>query len=110
MSFAQFRSALKWLALILLLSGLGSAALIWHAQDRIDRQNEAVEIASNPAAPLAPLDSRRAVRDAQINYGQSALVLERAEGLLHGKALANTIAIISVLIAAGLFLTAARLE
>jgi len=81
--------------------------LIWRAQDRIERENEAAQTA-DPAAPLSPLDSRRQVRDVQLYYGNVGVLMEKADELLHGKPLAKTIAVVSVITAAGLFLVAAR--
>jgi hypothetical protein len=42
-------------------------------------------------------------------YGKLGVLTEEAEELLHGKPLAKTIGVVSVLTAAGLFLFAARL-
>jgi hypothetical protein len=108
-SFAQLRSALNWVGLAVLLVGLGSAVLIWRAQDRIDRENGAAEYA-DPSAPLSPLDSRKQVRDVEMYYGKLGVLVEEAEECLHGKPLAKTIGVISVLAAAGLFLAAARMR
>ena len=100
-------SALNWLGVLVLVAGLGSAVLIWRAQDRIERENEAAQSA-DPAAPLSPLDSRAQVRDVQLYYGNVGVLMEKADELLHGKPLARTIAVVSVITAAGLFLVAAR--
>lgn len=83
--------------------------LIWRAQDQTERE-EAAEQAANPSAPLAPLDSRKQVRDVEMYYGQLGVLVEEAEELLQGKALAKTIAFVSVIMATGLFLVAARLR
>jgi len=91
-----------------LVVGLGSAGLIWRAQDRIERQDEAAQ-AANPADPLSPLDSRKHVRDVEIYYGKTGVLVEEAGEMLHGKPLAKTIAVVSVMTATGLFLVAARL-
>ncbi len=99
---------LNWAGLVVLLVGLGSSVLIWRAQDRVDRENETTQ-AANPAAPLPPLDSRKHVRDVEIYYGKLGLLIEEADDLLHGKGLAKTIAVTSIIIAAGLFLFASRL-
>jgi hypothetical protein len=107
-SFAQLRSRINWLGVVVLVAGLGSAVLIWRAQDRIEREAEAAQSA-DPAAPLSPLDSRRQVRDVEMYYGKLGVLMEEAEELLHGKPLAKTIAVVSVFTATGLFLVAARL-
>jgi hypothetical protein len=48
------------------------------------------------------------VRDVEIYYGQLGVLLEEADELLHGKPLAKTSAVVSVITATGLFLVAAR--
>jgi len=108
MSYTKLRPTLNWLGILILVAGLGSAALIWRAQDAIDRQNEASDIA-NGSDPLPPLDSRRHVRDIEINYGKFGVLIEEGDELLHGKPLAKTIAVVSAITAAGFFLVAARL-
>ncbi|HWX21029.1 MAG TPA: hypothetical protein VN578_14105 [Candidatus Binatia bacterium] len=99
---------LNWLGIVILLAGLGRAVLVWRAQDRIDRENEAMQTA-NPAAPLPPLDSRKHVRDVEIYYGKLGVLAEEAEEWLHGKPLAKAIAVVSIITAIGLFLVAVRL-
>jgi hypothetical protein len=108
-SFVRPVSALTWSGIIILVVGLGSAVLIWRAQDLIDRQNEAAQIA-NPAAQLSLLDSRKQTRDLEMYSGKVGVLMLKAEELLHGKPLANTIAVGSVITATGLFLLAARLS
>jgi hypothetical protein len=108
-SLAQARSALNWLAVFVLVAGLGSAVLIWRAQDRIDCEAEAAQ-AADPASALSPLDSRRHVRDVELYSGQLGVLLEKADELLHGKGLTKTIGVVSAITATGLFLFAARLR
>ena len=108
MSFAQFRSALKWSGIIILLVGLGSALWIWRAEDQSERENEAAQ-AAHPGVLLSPLDSRKHVRDTEIYYGKLGVLVEEAEALFQGKALAKTIAVGSIITAVGLLLAAARL-
>jgi hypothetical protein len=105
--FARLRSTLIWSGVVILMVGLGSSALVWRAQDRIERENEAAQIA-NPANPLPPLDSRKHVRDVEIYYGKVGVLLEKADELFHGKPLAKTIGIVSIFTAIGLFLVALR--
>jgi hypothetical protein len=92
--------------LLILVAGLGGALWIWQAQEAADRREAAAQ-AANPGAPLSPLDSRRYVRDVEINYGKIGVL---AEELSHGKGLAKVIGVASGLAAAGLWLTAARLR
>jgi hypothetical protein len=107
-SLAQARSALNWLAVVVLVAGLGNAVWIWRAQDRLDREAEAAQ--ADPTAPLSPLDSRRQMRDVEMYYGRLGVLTEEAAELLHGKPLAKTIGVVSILTATGLFLVAARLR
>ena len=107
MTPARLRFALNCSGVVLLVVGLGTALLIWRAQDRIDRENDAVQFA-DAQAPLSPLDSRRHVRDVELYSGQIGVLLEEAKELLHGKPLARIIGLASVLTATGLFLVAAR--
>jgi hypothetical protein len=106
---ARPRSALTWSGIVILVVGLGSSALIWRAQDRIDRENEAAQFA-NPAAPLSQLDSRKQVRDIEMYSGKVGVLMLEAEEVLHGKPLARAIAVVSVVTATGLFLLAVRLS
>ena len=108
-SLDQACSALKCLPVAVLVAGLGSAVLIWRAQDRLDREAEAAQPA-NPAAPLSPLDSRRQMRDVEMYYGKLGMLTWEAAELLHGKPVAKTIGVVSVFTATGLFLVAARLR
>lgn len=101
------RAILTCLAAMIVLAGFLSAAWIWRAQDKRDRQ-DAVQPA-DASAPLDPLDSRRHVRDVEINYGKTGVLIEQADELLRGKPLAKTIAAASLLTATVLLLIAARL-
>ena len=113
----MMRERLNFLAVALLAGGLAAAALVWQAQDRIDRQNTALQAgdagAVNSADPLPPADFRKHVRQVEIYYGQLGLVIEQlsdwASGLAQGKPLAKTIAALSAAAAAGLFALAKRL-
>ncbi len=109
LSLYKLRAIFIWTGGVVLLIGLVSAAWIWREQDLLDRRNEAIQ-AAGPATPLAPLDSRKHVRDVEMYYGPLGVVVEKAEGLLHGKPLAKTIAVVSAATAAALFLFAARLR
>ena len=95
---------LNWLGLLILLVGLGSARVIWENQDRIDRQDR------EGTTALAPEDSRRYSHDVEQYYGETGLLVDKwrgwFEGLAHGKALAKTIAVLSLVAASGCFLSA----
>jgi hypothetical protein len=96
---------LRVLAVTILVSGLGSAISIWRAQDRIDRQTRAE--GTDIAGPLSPEDSRRYTHDMEMYYGQTGLLLDRWgrwwEEMTHGKPLAKTIAVTSLVVAGGAF-------
>ena len=101
---------LKLLGLLILLVGFGSAVVIWQAQDRMDRQRGDGGTTDTSGAPLAPEDSRRYTHDMEQYYGKTGLLADEwtrwFEGLLHGKSLAKTIAVLSLVAASGCFLGA----
>jgi hypothetical protein len=77
--------------------------LIWRAQDRIERGGaQAADVISSP------LDNRKQLRDLELYGGNWVVLTEQLKGLFHGKPLAKTVAVISVLTAAGLFLITVR--
>jgi hypothetical protein len=99
------RLVLRVLAVIILVSGLGSAISIWVAQDRIDGQTRAE--GTDIAGPLSPEDSRRYTHDMEVYYGQTGLLLDKWgrwwEEMTHGKPLARAIAVTSLVVAGGVF-------
>ena len=99
-----FENLLRCLAAVILVAGLGSSLLIWRAQDRAERSG------ANPKGGLlvSPLDDRRQMRDLEYYGGKPAVMMEEAKGLFQGKPLARTIAIASVVLAAGLVLVSVR--
>lgn len=105
MNPARVGAVLQWGALVVLVAGLGAGALVWRAQDQRDREN-----AGQVSTCLAPLESRKQMREIEVNYGKFGVLVEKAEALLHGKALAKTIAASSVAAAGALFLLASRLR
>ena len=108
---ARIRLIFRLLGLVILLAGYSGAALIWRAQDRIDQENAGNQAAQD-AAPLSPLDSRKDMRQLEVYYGKTGLLMEGwmewAEGLTHGKPLAKTIIVLSSAIAIGCFIAAGR--
>lgn len=103
---ARIGLALRLLGVLVLLMGLGSAALIWRADDR------AAEQLTNPAAPLAASDSRKQSREIEIYYGKTGVLMERWReelgDLTHGKPLAKLIAVFTLIAACGCFYLAER--
>ncbi len=110
---ARARRILNVLGTAILVAGLVSAVALWRAQEREDSSNPDQE-AANPAAPLAPSDSRKQSREIEIFYGKTGLLMERwserAQNLMHGKPLANVIGVVAVLTATGCFFIGARLR
>ena len=102
-SFARLETVLNWSAVVVLLVGLGSSLLIWHIQDMREAAG-----AGNPDDLVPTLDSRKYAREVEYYNGKAGMMLEEAKGLLHGKPLAKTIAVVSVITAVGLFLVAVR--
>ncbi|MGA2748650.1 MAG: hypothetical protein ABSG59_07740 [Verrucomicrobiota bacterium] len=94
----------------ILLVGLCSAYGIWIAQDRIDRRNASVP--SDAADQLATLDSRKQLRQIELYYGKSGVLVEEwtewLEGLVHGKRFAASLAVTSSILGIGCFFAANR--
>jgi len=107
LSYAQIETALRWSALVVLLAGLSGSVLIWRAQDRIERDNGSGQDA-DPDNSLPTLDSRKHLREVELYGGKAGVFMEEAKGLFHGKPLAKTIAVVSVITAAGLLLVTVR--
>jgi hypothetical protein len=105
--FALLENVLRLAAVAVLVAGLASSILIWRAQDRIERENGGAQAADADIIP-SPLDDRRQMRDLELYGGKGSVLMEEAKELLHGKPLAKTIAVASVIIAAGLFLVTVR--
>lgn len=107
MSYAQIEKALRWSAVVVLLVGLTASFLIWRAQDRIDR-GLVQGPASDPEILLSPLDSRQQTRELELYGGKTGVLMEEAKGLLHGKPLAKTVAVVTVVLSAGLVFVSVR--
>jgi hypothetical protein len=107
---ARTRLILNLLAVIVLICGLGSATSIWLAQDRIDRQGSAG--GTDVTGSLSPQDSRRYTHDVELYYGETGLLMDKWkrgwEEMTHGKPLATTIALASLVVAGGCFYLAAN--
>jgi len=107
---ARNRFMLNLLGVIILVAGLGSAAFIWLAQDRIDRQSSAA--GEDITGPLSPEDSRRYTHEVEMYYGETGLLMEKWrrwwDEWTQGKRLAGVIAVAAVILASGLFYQAAN--
>jgi hypothetical protein len=106
---------LNLLGVLILLGGLGSATFIWCAQDQIERQALAAQKngqgSGTSAQPLSPEDSRRYTHDMEMYYGETGLLMDKWSRwwneLTHGKPLAETIAVASLVVASALLYAAA---
>ncbi|HZR16147.1 MAG TPA: hypothetical protein VFE51_02365 [Verrucomicrobiae bacterium] len=106
---ARLQRSLKAVGWIILVSGLTSSALIWHAHAR---DKEVLNDPADPMAPLATSDSRKQSRQVEIYYGKTGLLFERwsekAAELSHGKPLAEMVFGISLIAALGCFFVSSR--
>jgi hypothetical protein len=107
---ARRRLVLNLLGMTILLSGLGSATFIWCEQDQIERQARAAvtsQLGSGGMTPtLSPEESRRYTHDVEMYYGKTGLLIDKWgrwwDELTHGKPLATTIGIGSLVAGGGL--------
>ena len=106
-SFARLEKVLRWSAVVVLVAGLGASILIWRAQDRLERETGGAQ-AADPDALSSPLEDRQQLRELELYGGKGSVLMEEAKGMLHGKSLAKTVAVGSVITAAGLFLVTVR--
>ena len=106
-SLARLENALRLAAAVILVAGLVSSVLIWRAQDRLERE----KVASQPGDPevvLSPLEDRKQLGQLEYYGGDGVVLMEEAKALFHGKPLAKTIAVISTVSAAALFMVTVR--
>lgn len=107
------RTSLYLLSCIILLVGLGSAALIYRAAANTPGKVLGYDQGDGSVYPVMPEDSKKYLRDMELYGGKANVLTDELRrwlaGLWHGKSLAYTIACISALIALGVFSAAARL-
>lgn len=99
---------------IILLIGLGSAILIYHrAQNSVERVLW-YSVEGGEAFPVTPETSKTYAHDLELYGGKMNLLADEFRrwfaGLWHGRSLAVTIAVLTVLVAAGFFLAAGHAE
>lgn len=98
---------------IILLVGLGGAALIYRMAADDSSRVTGYEIIDGNAYPVAPENSKMYIHDLEVFGGKSAVLADEFRlwfaGLWQGRSLAFTIACCTVLISLGFFLAAARL-
>ena len=96
------RTRVRRITSAILAAGLGSAALLYRA---------AMAPAANPLG-YEPLDTKRYLRDLEVVGGKANVVgaeFQRwFEGLWHGRSLASTVAVLTVLLALGFWFVATR--
>ena len=113
MSNAELKRRLRRAALIVLLLGLASAALIYAFADEAPEAALGYVIVNGSAYPMSASDSKIYRREIQQFGGKAALLFDDLRRwfvqLWRGKALARTVAWISVLLALGLYALAGAL-
>lgn len=96
------RARLNWIGVAIIVVGLIAAAAVWISQDRKDTGDDSDQ--------LSLLDSRSGTRQLETLTGQSGVIAEEAtewfSSFFHGKRLAGTIAVVSVLTGLGCMLAA----
>lgn len=112
MKTSRLRICLYFVVAVVLLTGLGSAVLIYRAADDPNSVS-GYETEGGYAYPIMPEDSKMYRHDLEL-YGGKAIVLADdlrrwVAGLWHGKSLAFTVAFCSVFISLGFFAAARRL-
>jgi hypothetical protein len=114
MSNAQLKARLYLACLLVLAAGLCSAALIYvtATEEEADSGGNYI-VVDGVAHPVAPQLSKRYVRTLEQFGGKAAVLFDEIDrwfsGLWHGRALAATVACLSTVVAAALFLFAAWL-
>ena len=104
------RRLLLWIGGLVLLVGLGGAALVYHAADGTTEEGMRYEVIDGVPYPTRLDDTKQFDRQMEL-YGGKSLVLVDAlrrwfAALWHGKPLAFVIAFFSVVIAVTLFFAA----
>jgi len=109
------RTSLYLLSGIILLAGLGSAALIYRAAANANTPGSVLGYVEGDGSvyPVMPEDSKKYLRDMELYGGKANVLADELRrwfaGLWQGKSLAYTIACISALLALGVFSAALRL-
>lgn len=112
MSQPKVTARLRFAAAIILLLGLSSAVVVYLAVSNGPNRSQNYEFENGSAYPVAPEDSKRYMHDLEL-YGGKANVLASEfmhwfDSLWHGKSLAFTIAVLTVLISSGLLLASRK--
>lgn len=107
------RACLRLIGAVILLVGLGSAALIYVTSRDRSGSVPAYENGGQLAYRTSPEDSKQYLRSLEL-YGGTANVLANElrlwfDGLWHGRTLAFTVACIAIVISSGIFYAANHL-
>ncbi len=109
----EFRGAaytLNLLAVIILLAGLGSAALIYHGAENDQGDVLGYETWNGSVYPVLRDDSKAYQRDLELYGGKANVIVDEFrrwfEGLWRGESLAFSIAFITIVVWAALFYAA----
>jgi hypothetical protein len=108
----DLRTCLNFISAVILLAGLGSAILIYHAARSDSGAVLGYEDAGGSVYPIMPEDSKQYLGGLAL-YGGTANVLADEfrrwfAGLWHGKSLAFTVGCIAIFISSGVFYAANR--
>jgi hypothetical protein len=107
------RTYLTLLSFIILLVGLGSAALIYHTAENDSINVLGYEIIGGQAYPIMPEDSKVYSGNLQRYGGKELVIIDEVNrwfvGLWHGKSLAFTVAFITIFISFVVFFIANHL-
>jgi hypothetical protein len=110
MSNAELKRRLRLSCLIILVAGLCSAMLIYLLAEDIPDDSLGYVVVNGTVYPLATRDSKKYRREVQRFGGKAALLFDDFNRWFaerwQGKALATTVAWISVLLALGIYLFA----
>jgi hypothetical protein len=110
---ANLQTRLYLFSAVILLVGLGGAALIYRTAADDSSLAAGYEIVAGNAYAIAPENSKTYIHDLEVFGGKSAVLADAFRrwfaGLWQGRSLAFTIAFSTVLISLGFFFAAARL-
>ena len=106
------KKSLYMVSAIVLIAGLGGAALIYLTTDDYS-DNVGYEIIDGQAYPINPEDSKTYMHDMEIYGGKANVIADEFmrwfDGLWHGKGLAYTVAFFAIFISLILVLYASHL-
>jgi hypothetical protein len=104
---------LKLIGVLILLVGLGTAALIYHQAGNVPSGVFGYDDEGSALYPLMPEDTKKYRHDLELYGGKLNVMMDEFrrwfEGLWHGKALAKIIAFLSLVICLGFFYAAKHL-